>query len=238
MQANLLRIAALACSCLVAAPLPSCAQSADDETANAAAASLQRAVASAIAIAFLPSFESEAGPQSQTKSPPSNPAAPSLQDLGISPSQVQGNAQEQRRLNKRSHMLQIHQRLGLITIIPMVAALVSSGGAGGRHVNRTGLDVHAAIGAATAGLYFSTAYFAIFAPKVPGTKPRGPIRLHRDLAWVHGPGMILTAILGVLAYQQRSRGEKVHGIAAAHSTVAWVTAAAFGAAVFSVSFKW
>jgi hypothetical protein len=30
----------------------------------------------------------------------------------------------------------------------------------------------------------TTADFAIRAPKIPGTKTRGPIRLHKTLAWV------------------------------------------------------
>jgi hypothetical protein len=36
--------------------------------------------------------------------------------------------------------------------------------------------------------------------------------------------MILTPILGALAYEQNNKGEKVHGIAAAHGPVAIVTA--------------
>jgi hypothetical protein len=36
---------------------------------------------------------------------------------------------------------------------------------------------------------------------------------------------------------KESRGEKVHGIAKYHSDVAYVTAAAYGAAIISVSIK-
>jgi hypothetical protein len=61
--------------------------------------------------------------------------------------------------------------------------------------------------------------------------------LHKALAWIHGPGMILTPILGAMAFDERSRGEKVHGIASAHGAVAIVTAAAYGAAILSVSIK-
>jgi hypothetical protein len=86
-------------------------------------------------------------------------------------------------------------------------------------------------------LYFTSAYFAIRAPKIPGTETRGPIRVHKALAWIHGPGMILTPILGAIAFDQKSRGEKVHGIASAHGAVAIVTAAAYGAAILSVSIK-
>ena len=169
--------------------------------------------------------------------PAGNAVAPSLGDLGFPPEQTQGSAQDQARLNKRSHMLMIHQRLGLITLAPLLATLFSSNGAGGRHSTASGRELHAALGGVTAGLYLTTASFAIFAPKVPGTTTRGPIRLHKALAWIHGPGMILTPILGAIAYNQRSRGERVHGIARAHAPVAVVTAAAYGLAILSVSIK-
>ncbi|MFY9726022.1 MAG: carboxypeptidase-like regulatory domain-containing protein [Bryobacteraceae bacterium] len=162
---------------------------------------------------------------------------PSLGDLGFPPAQTQGSAQDQARLDRRSHMLKMHQRFGLITLAPLVATLAASNFAGGRHSTATGRDVHGALGATTAGLYFTTAYYAIRAPRITGTKTRGPIRLHKALAWIHGPGMILTPILGAMAFNQESQGQKVHGIAKAHGAVAVVTAAAYGLAVVSVSIK-
>ena len=36
------------------------------------------------------------------------------------------------------------------------------------------------------------------------------IRFHEALAWIHGPGMILTPVLGAMAYKQENAGEKVH----------------------------
>ena len=56
---------------------------------------------------------------------------------------------------------------------------------------------------AASDLYFTSAYFAIRAPSIKGTPTRGPIRVHKALAWIHGPGMILTPNLGALAYQQK-----------------------------------
>jgi hypothetical protein len=162
-------------------------------------------------------------------------SALSLSGLGFSPAQTQGSAQEQARLNKRSRMLQMHQRLGLITLVPLVATVVTGSLAGGRTTSSADRDLHAALGSTTAGLYFATAYYAIFAPKIPGTKSEGPIKWHKALAWIHGPGMILTPILGAMAFNQKSKGERVHGIAQAHGAVAIVTAAAYGAAILSVS---
>ncbi len=179
-------------------------------------------------------------PGNTATAPSSNPAGPSLQDLGISPAQVQGSAQDQARLDKRSHMLKVHQELGLITTAPLLASLITSSGAKGKHgmpASTTGLDVHSVLGVVTTDLYWTSAYFAIRAPRIPGAQVRGPIRVHKALAWIHGPGMILTPILGAIAYSQENRGEKVHGIASAHSYVAYVTAAAYGAAILSVSVK-
>lgn len=164
--------------------------------------------------------------------------SPSLSDLGFSPAQTQGSAAEQARLDKRSHMLKVHQRFGLITTAPLIATVFSGFGAGGKQTSSTDRDLHAALGSVTAGLYGITAYYAIFAPKIPGTETRGPIKVHKILAWIHGPGMVLTPILGAMAFSQKSNGEKIHGIASLHAPVAVITAGAYGAAILSVSLKW
>ena len=186
----------------------------------------------------------EAGEQSNAKpqeplpnAPSSSTTGPSLQDLGLSPEQTQGNAQEQARLDKRTHMLKVHQRLGLITLAPLVATFITSANAGGKNTSTADRTTHLVLGAVSGDLYFMTAYYAIRAPRIAGTETRGPIRLHKAMAWIHGPGMILTPILGAIAYDQKNKGEKVHGIASAHGPVAIVTGAAFGIAVMSVSFK-
>jgi hypothetical protein len=163
--------------------------------------------------------------------------APSLSDLGLTPEQTQGNPREQALLDKRTHMLKIHQRMGLITTIPLIATVVTSLNAGGKNTSTASRDLHTALGGLTGDLYFMTAYYAIRAPRVPGTETRGPIRFHKAMAWIHGPGMIATPILGIMAFDQKNKGEKVHGIAQAHGPVAIVTAGAFGAALLSVSVK-
>jgi Carboxypeptidase regulatory-like domain len=162
----------------------------------------------------------------------------SLDDLGFSQGQTQGNAQDQARLDKRSHMLKVHQRIGLIDTIPLVATVILGPGSGGKSTSTANRYAHLALGSVTGDLYFLSAYYAIRAPKIQGTQTRGPIRLHKALAWIHGPGMILTPILGAIAFDQKSKGEKVHGIASAHGAVAIVTAGAYGAAILSVSIKW
>jgi hypothetical protein len=169
--------------------------------------------------------------------PSSSATAPSLSDLGLSPEQTRGNPQEQALLDKRTHMLKIHQRMGLITTIPLVATVILGPGAGGKSEGTAARDLHVALGSLTGDLYGITAYYAIRASRIPGTKKRGPIKFHEAMAWIHGPGMIATPILGIMAFDQKNKGEKVHGAASAHGPVAIVTAGAFGAALLSVSVK-
>ena len=152
----------------------------------------------------------------------------------------------QKRLNERTHDLKVHQTLGLVTVAPMCAAVIVAGGAKAKRnkADPSGpliepssgtVDLHAALGASTAALYGFTAYYAIRAPKIPGVKPKGAIKWHRDLVWIHAPGMILTPILGGMALSQENNGERVHGIASAHSYVAWTTVGAYGASIIAVS---
>ncbi|HSY93808.1 MAG TPA: carboxypeptidase regulatory-like domain-containing protein [Candidatus Binatus sp.] len=180
-------------------------------------------------------------PPAATETLPEAPSAqktePSLEDLGFSKTETQSNAAEQALLDKRTRMLRIHQRMGLITTIPLVATVILGPGSGGKSEGTAIRDLHVALGSLTGDLYGITAWYAIRAPRIAGTEKRGPIRFHEAMAWIHGPGMILTPILGALAFQQKNNGEKVHGLASLHGPVAIVTAGAFGAALLSVSVK-
>lgn len=190
-----------------------------------------------------PDFQSTPQNQQQQQQQQQNPNEPSLGDLGITPAQTQGSAKQQAMLDKRTHMLKVHQTLGLITTIPMAAALITgpmakAKGRKGQPITEptdANLDTHIALGGLTTGLYWTTAYYAIFAPKIPDTKKKGAIRLHEALAFIHAPGMLLTPALGIEAWKQENSGEKVHGLASAHGTVAWVTAGAYVASEIAVS---
>lgn len=190
-----------------------------------------------------PSEQQEQPNAPQPQSVPANPKAPSLSDLGFTSQQTQGDPQLQARLAKHTEMLKIHQRLGLITTIPMAAAvftgpMAKAKGRNGQIIKEptdANLDFHAALGGLTTAMYFTTASYAIFAPRIPNNPKHGGIKWHEALAFVHGPGMVLTPILGYMAYHQENSGEKAHGIAAQHGTVAYVTAIAYGASIVAVS---
>jgi hypothetical protein len=170
---------------------------------------------------------------------PQAPAPPSLSDLGLSSEQTKPDPDLQARLDRHTRMLRIHQRLGLITLAPLAGACISSALAPpdlkmGKD-NAAGRDIHVALGAASVTMYAFTASYAIRAPRVSDAPSRGGIRLHKYLIYIHAPGMILTPILGAMAYDQANNGEKVHGIASAHAAVAWTTVAAYSAAIVAVT---
>jgi len=176
---------------------------------------------------------------SQHPQPPDqNPKPPSLSDLGLTPDQTKPDPDAQARLDRRTHMLKVHQTLGLIDTIPILAACISGAGAvpdRNTYGNTTSRDVHVGIAAVGIGLYGATAYYAIRAPKVSNAPARGGIKIHKYLVFIHAPGMILTPILGTRAFNQIASGEKVHGIASAHQAVALTTAIAYGASIVAVS---
>jgi hypothetical protein len=162
----------------------------------------------------------------------------SLGDLGLTPAETEGSAERQALFDRRTHMLKVHQRLGLITVIPVAAACLSSVGAPpekGDYSNTASRDLHVALGGTAVAMYAWTASYAIRAPKVSNEPARGGVKWHKYLIYIHAPGMILTPILGAMAYNQVNSGQKVHGIASAHGAVAVATAASYGAAIIAVS---
>jgi hypothetical protein len=159
----------------------------------------------------------------------------SLDDLGFSTSQTQGDEKLQINLHKRSAMLKTHQIMGLITAVPMVAALMM--GEGAAEGGRSRRDMHAAMGMTAGALYLTTAYFAIMAPKGPSSRKTGLTRIHRALAFVHFPAMVLTGVWGYQAKRQKDRGEEVHGSAGHHQSAAGVAASAFLASMTIMVFN-
>jgi hypothetical protein len=190
-----------------------------------------------VELAALPDAPTPMQPPAQTP-PPSSTTGPSLGDLGLTPADTEGSAKQQALFDRRTHMLKIHQRLGLITVIPIAAACISSFGATperGNYNNTTSRDIHVALGATAVAMYAWTASYAIRAPRVSNEHARGGVKWHKYLIYLHAPGMVLTPILGAMAFNQIQSGQKVHGIASAHGAVAAVTAASYGAAIVAVS---
>ena len=214
----------------------------DDSTLPNAPMPTQPAVAASLSGMNLSVRTSDSLDQQQSPpQPPQKPSTmPSLQDLGLSSEQTKPDPDMQARLDRRTHDLKVHQRLGLITLAPLAAACISSAAAPpdprNGQGNTIGRDIHVSLGSLSVAMYGATAYYAIKAPRIPGEGPsKGGIKLHKYLIYIHAPGMILTPILGAMAFNQAADGERVHGIASAHAAVAWTTVAAYSAAIVAVS---
>lgn len=190
-------------------------------------------------IADLPSAPEPRVQSAQADQKPQQPASPSLQDLGLTPEQTRSDLDEQHRLDHRTHDLKVHQTLGLITLAPIAAACITSALAAPdprSGNNEIGRDIHVALGSASVTLYGATAWYAIKAPRIPGQGPTtGGIKLHKYLVAIHAPGMVLTPILGAMAYNQAANGQRVSGIASAHGAVALITAGTYAASIVAVS---
>ena len=112
--------------------------------------------------------------------------APSLGDLGISPDQAKGSAQEQERLNKRSRMLLVHQRLGLITTAPLLATLITSGGAADKkNDSASGRQLHATRAPSRRGC-ISRQPLCHLRAQGGGNHRARAYPPARALAWIHG----------------------------------------------------
>lgn len=149
----------------------------------------------------------------------------SLDDLGFKSDDLKADSAQQTLLHKRSRMLKTHQILGLVTAIPMAATLMTSSGASDGTSSKRAL--HRDLGITTGALYFTTAGFSIMAPEVEGKKSSGVTRVHKGLAFIHFPAMVIAPILGSMAYKQKQKGESVHGVASHHAAVASIGAGAY-----------
>lgn len=164
----------------------------------------------------------------------------SLDNLGFSPEQLKANEVNQTILTARTHKLQIHQVLGLVTLGLMGATVLTAPD------DAPASDLHVGLGIATAASYAATAYYSLSAPEAPSATGKGwNIRIHKALMFVHLPGMILTPIAGFAANQQlkhstaTTNGERQHqltGLARYKGELASLTFLSYAAAAISISF--
>ncbi len=157
-----------------------------------------------------------------------------LFDLGYNASQdPKLEFESQLNQEKRRFYLNQHQKWGLVTLGLMALALTSAGD-GNPPIE------HVMLGTATAVTYGVSAYYAINAPNWADfntNPPTGGSALHRNLAWIHLPGMILTPILGYMAKKKRDKGEELNSPEKYHKDIAGLTAATLAISVLSVSIE-
>ena len=169
-------------------------------------------------------------PVSKLNMPPE--AEPSLDELGFSNTETVSNPDLQAQLDKRSRMLKLHQILGLITGVPLFAEYLIGGNTAGKvDEGSKNTALHAGLGIATFTLYATTAGFAIMAPKPDGVKDSGSTGIHRYLAWIHGPLMIITPVLGAIINDKIQHGKDPGKLADIHGAAASALLVSYGAAM-------
>jgi hypothetical protein len=160
-----------------------------------------------------------------------------VEDLGFSGNETQSDPKYQRDLQVRSDMLQIHQRLGIITAVPMTAEFVLGIATAGNVANgSTDTGLHAVLGISTVALYGTTALFAILAPKPKGLKPSGNTEVHADLAWIHAPLMAAVPIVGALANDRVQNHQPLGDLGTIHFVLAATLLASYLTSLTVITF--
>jgi cytochrome b561 len=159
-----------------------------------------------------------------------------LGDLGFKKEEIKVDQKTIQMMEVRQDKLQLHQKLGLATMAAMTATLLLAESAEAEGGTYNPDNIHKYAGIATGLLYWTTAYFSLSAPKPPELKDTGSTKLHKSLAWVHGPLMAIVPVLGYLHDQNNKKGKESSGLVDAHGSVASVAYATFMAAGLSMYF--
>jgi hypothetical protein len=121
------RMFTLAWGCLLLVPCVSLAQTSSKDAPRSPQENETAAPAQENQAAQVPQDNKvPPAPQNLPNAPSSTTSEPSLTDLGFPAEQTQGDAKQQALLDKRTHMLKIHQRMGLITTIPLIVTVATS----------------------------------------------------------------------------------------------------------------
>ena len=155
-----------------------------------------------------------------------------LKDLGFATDTIKPDADRQNLLEERTHKLKIHEVMGPITWVLMTATVLTA-------KEHTLPPVHKTLGLITAASYFSTAYLSLSAPKDPEAaegKEKTNLKIHKALAWVHFPLMVITPVVGMIAADQLHNGGHIHGIARQKGMLGSLTYLTFSAAFATMIF--
>ncbi len=98
-------------------------------------------------------------------------------------------------------------------------------------------NTHKWLGIAAGAAYLGSASLAYLAPEIDDSKLATNILIHKRLALVHAPAMLLTAYSGIKAHQDRKDEKQLSSIAKMHSAFAAIATVSFGLAAVS-SLDW
>lgn len=161
-----------------------------------------------------------------------NPSDLKVEDLGFDKETLKSKPEEAEALRVRTQKLQWHQIMGLATLGLMAATVATAPD------DSAASNTHRNLGLATAVSYGTTAYLSLSAPDLPAGERSGwGMKIHRAMAFIHLPGMILTPIAGLQANKQIKDGKPLTGLAAKKESLAQMTYLSFAIAAVSVTFN-
>lgn len=143
-----------------------------------------------------------------------------LGDLGFKTEDLKVDPEITKTLEIRKDKLATHQKLGLATMGVMTATVLVADSA---KENNT----HKYLGIASGLMYFTTAYFSLSAPEIDGVKDSGSSKIHKTLAWVHFPLMLLAPVLGYLHKKDVDNHKESKGLVKNHGGIASAAYASF-----------
>lgn len=136
--------------------------------------------------------------------------------------QMTEDAEEQMmlaRIKKRHDYFQYHQYAAYTSAAFMIGALATT-------PEGNTSNTHKTLGILSGVSYLTAAGFALAAPASEGENEKANIKVHKALAFIHGPAFALTIAAGLQAHHQRENDEELTGLAKYHSTFAGITAGA------------
>ena len=157
-----------------------------------------------------------------------------LEDLGIHYDEEKITDEESEKFTEeRAWKLNLHPTMGHITAGLMAASVFTALMARNRDNNRgrtdgTGpINFHRGLSYVTALSYYYTGYLSLTAPKPVNFEDGHDRKLHKHMAYIHVPMMILAPILGTIAYSQRKKYGETRGIGKMARPAMYLGAAAF-----------
>jgi hypothetical protein len=154
-----------------------------------------------------------------------------VNDLGFQAEELKQDPEERGLLQKRAHKLQLHQKLGIATLVLVGAAALTA------KEGEQAPENHEILGMVAGATYFTTAYFSLTAPEPKVMRPPGwNMKLHKAMAFIHFPAMLLLPFAGKQASDAYRDGKEPDGLGKHKKTLANAAVASLAVSAIAVSF--
>lgn len=154
-----------------------------------------------------------------------------LEGLGFDTKNTQP-ADDQSVMNERARKLSRHQKLGLLTLALATATVATA------KEGEPAPENHEHLGMITAASYFTTAYYSLTAPETKASEAKSKgwnMNVHRTMAFIHFPAMLLLPFAGKQASDDFEAGNKPSGLGKHKKNLANLAVGSMAIAAISVA---